>query len=183
MNSQIPTDLNTLLTDLDFASNLPANHHLNSKNRTYDQKNLFNAVLRWFVNKDDRWNALDFLNSLVDRAIVCGKQYPAWTDTLAERVCKMDLTAQHLINFYNERSDPNICSSLRTFRLRTDIQKFIGAIKEKTILLGKTQEQHIPNSDLLRNKIVYSTPAGSLQTCDLDNFTGIVDAGSHEKFE
>jgi len=131
MSSSVPSDLQGVMTDIQFASGLIANHHLNSKAKTYDRKWLFNAVVR-YCQGDSRKETLEYLDGILQKVNECSERYPDRCLFLADEILRLHQTCQRLIDFYGEADDPYTCSKLYVFRRK--INETSKTLKERSLL-------------------------------------------------
>lgn len=129
ITSKIPREVEKILCDLSVVGNLPTGSKFNSETQTYAAANSYiDAFLRTFYRENVN-KSIDYINKLVDEAILTARKYPAWFEHICTNVLLLDKAVNNLMHVYSGK--PATVEKLKIILLRIDRASFHGACFEQ----------------------------------------------------
>ncbi|MHB1910297.1 MAG: hypothetical protein ACYCQJ_15675 [Nitrososphaerales archaeon] len=117
VSSDIPPDVNNLLLDCFYVSDLHAGCKLNIGSRSYANSTVLDSVLRK-LGGESRDKTISWLNSLVDRGVNLGHEYPSWRSQIIEALAGLKKSITGLKTTYH--NDQWVVSQLQVLEKRIE---------------------------------------------------------------
>jgi len=128
-SAAIPTEVAKLLSELDVLRGIPVGHKFNIITSTYSSTwSIWDKLIR-YSSGESGTRTIEYINTLLDRAIKLGQQYPNYTKTIISRVASLEQAMSNLYNSY--QGQPVVQGEISVIRLRICSQAFENAIKEE----------------------------------------------------